>query len=82
MRGRHSAPFVDRNEEFNGNCDSEDELSFLAAKARLPEKLVLDTARETVALFHQYWQAEKANIPLAAKVVQAVEAHLKTIPIA
>ena len=61
---------------------SEDELSHLAAKARLPEKLVLDTARETVALFHQYWQAEKANLPLAAEVVQAVEAHLKTIPIA
>ena len=61
---------------------SEDELSHLAAKARLPERLVLDTARETVALFHQHWQAEKANLPLAAKVVQAVEAHLKTISIA
>lgn len=61
---------------------SEDELSHLAARARLPEKLVLDTARETVALFHQYWQAEKANLPLAAEVVQAIEAHLKTVPIA
>ena len=61
---------------------SEDELSHLAAKARLPERLVLDTARETVALFHQHWHAEKANLPLAAGVVQAVEAHLKTIPIA
>jgi serine/threonine-protein kinase HipA len=61
---------------------SEDELSHLAAKALLPEKLVLDTARETVALFHQHWQAEKANLPLTADVIQAVEAHLKTIPIA
>ena len=61
---------------------SEDELSHLAAKARLPEKLVLDTSRETVALFHQHWHAEKRNLPLAAEVVQAVEAHLKTIPIA
>ena len=61
---------------------SEDELSHLAAKARLPEKLVLDTARETVALFHQHWHAEKANLPLSAGVIQAVEAHLKTIPIA
>ena len=59
---------------------SEDELSHLAAKARLPEKLVLDTARETVALFHQHWHAEKRNLPLAAEVIQAVEAHLKTIP--
>ena len=61
---------------------SEDELSHLAAKARLPERLVLDTARETVALFHQYWHAEKANLPLSAEVVRAVETHLKTIPIA
>ena len=61
---------------------SEDELSHLAAKARLPEKLVLDTAHETVALFHQHWHAEKSNLPLAANVVQAVEVHLKTIPIA
>ena len=61
---------------------SEDELSHLAAKARLPERLVLDTARETVALFHQHWHAEKANLPLAAEVVQTVETHLKTIPIA
>lgn len=61
---------------------SEDELSHLAAGALLPEKLVLDTARETVALFHQHWQAEKANLPLAADVVEAIEKHLKTIPIA
>lgn len=61
---------------------SEDELSHLAAKALLPEKLVLDTARETVALFHQHWHAEKPNLPLTAEVIQAVEAHLKTIPIA
>lgn len=61
---------------------SEDELSHLAAKALLPEKLVLETARETVALFHQHWQAEKANLPLSADVVRAIEGHLETIPIA
>ena len=61
---------------------SEDELSHLAAKALLPEKLVLDTARETVALFHQHWQAEKANLPLSADIIQAIEGHLKTIPVA
>ena len=61
---------------------SEDELSHLAAKALLPEKLVLDTARETVALFHQHWRAEKANLPLSANVIDAVEAHLKKIPMA
>jgi serine/threonine-protein kinase HipA len=61
---------------------SEDELSHLAAKALLPEKLVLDTARETVALFHQHWKAEKQNLPLSAAVIVAVEKHIKTIPIA
>jgi len=61
---------------------SEDELSHLAAKARLPRKLVLDTAHETVALFHQHWKAAKASLPLAGDVIKAIEKHLKTIPIA
>ena len=60
---------------------TEDELSHLAAKALLPEKLVLDTARETVALFHQHWQAEKGNVPLSAEVVRAIERHVATVPI-
>ncbi|MCY4488925.1 MAG: HipA domain-containing protein [Deltaproteobacteria bacterium] len=61
---------------------SEDELSHLAARARLPQRLVLETARETVELFRQYWRAEKASLPLEASVVDAVEAHLRTVPIA
>ena len=61
---------------------SADELSHMAAKALLPEKLVLDTARETVDLFHQYWQAEKENLPLYAEVIRSIEEHLKEIPIA
>jgi serine/threonine-protein kinase HipA len=61
---------------------TEEELSHLAEKAKLPRKLVLDTARETVALFHQHWKAEKTNLPLAREIVRAVEAHLKTLPIA
>jgi len=61
---------------------SEDEILHLAAKARLPQRLVLDTARETVELFHQHWRAEKVNLPLEARVVDAVEKHLRTVPIA
>ncbi|MBE9554035.1 MAG: HipA domain-containing protein, partial [Proteobacteria bacterium] len=61
---------------------SEDELAHLAAKALLPEKLVLDTARETVALFHDHWRAEKAHLPLFADDIEAIDAHLETIPIA
>lgn len=44
-----------------------DELSQLAAKALLPEKLVLDTALE---LFYKHWQAEKTNLPLSGEVIQ------------
>jgi serine/threonine-protein kinase HipA len=61
---------------------SEDELSHLAACAKLPETLVLDTARETVALFHEAWAREKKNLPLYEDVVTAVDAHVKKVPIA
>ena len=61
---------------------SADELSHLAAKARLPAKLALDTAHETVELFHQYWKSEKAHLPLNDRVIRAIEEHLKTVPIA
>jgi serine/threonine-protein kinase HipA len=59
-----------------------DELSHLAAKARLPEKLVLDTAEETVSLFHEIWQKEKNNLALSRGVIEAIEQHLETLPIA
>ena len=71
---------LSRTKRFDGF--SEDELSHMAARARLPEKIVLDTARETVALFHDRWQAEKNNLPLAADTVKAIEAHMKKIPLA
>jgi len=61
---------------------SMDELAYLAGKARLPEKLVLDTAADTVARFQEAWASEKANLPVASKVDQAIEANLKRIPIA
>lgn len=70
---------VSRTKRFDGF--SEDELSHMAARARLPEKLVLDTAIETVARFHEQWQAEKKNLPLSAAVSEAVEAHMKRIPL-
>ena len=60
---------------------SEDELSHLAARARLPENLVLQTARETTALFHQYWQKEKNNLPMHRDVIEAIDQHLTTIPL-
>jgi serine/threonine-protein kinase HipA len=60
---------------------SKDELKHLAAKARLSEKLVLDTATETVERFKQIWSKEKASLPLEKKVVGIIEAHAASIPI-
>ena len=61
---------------------SRDELSHLAANAGLSEKLVLGTARETVTRFHEHWQAEKGNLPLTVDAIRAIDAHLRTVPIA
>lgn len=58
-----------------------DELRHLAAKALLPEKLVVDTAAETVQRFRQVWQAEKEHLPLAASVVKAIDGHAPTVPL-
>jgi serine/threonine-protein kinase HipA len=60
---------------------SKDELTHLAAKAKISEKLVLDTAAETVHRFKQMWADEKNSLPLEKKVVQRVDAHAATIPI-
>lgn len=57
-----------------------DELSHLAAKAMLPENLVLDTARQTVAGFHEVWAKEKAHLPLTRLMIEAIDKHLRSIP--
>jgi serine/threonine-protein kinase HipA len=59
-----------------------DELAYMAGKARLPERLVLEAAAETVMRFHEAWQAEKNNLPLSKEIVETVERHMKTVPIA
>lgn len=58
-----------------------DELSHLAARAMLPEKLVLDTAKQTVAGFYEVWAKEKAHLPLTKSVIEAIEMHLRSIPL-
>jgi serine/threonine-protein kinase HipA len=60
---------------------SRDELIHLAAKAALAEKLVIDTARETVSRFREIWASEKTNLPLARTVIEAIEAHAPRVPI-
>lgn len=80
LKDDHAALTVSRSRRFDQFTT--DELSHLAAKASLPEKVVLDTALETVALFHQHWRAEKANLPLPQPVIDAIERHLAIVPIA
>jgi serine/threonine-protein kinase HipA len=59
-----------------------DELKHLSARSHLPEKIVLDTAIETVALFHEHWQKEKGNLPLYSNVIEAIDKHIGKVPIA
>ena len=58
---------------------SMDELAHLAAKAELSEKLVLDTARETVERFRAVWDAAKKNLPMAGKARELIDAHAPSI---
>ena len=58
-----------------------DELKHLSARALIPEKIVLDAAIETVALFHEHWQKEKANLPLYSNVIEAIDEHIAKVPI-
>lgn len=67
-----------RTKRFDGFTT--DELIHLANKAELPEKLVLNTARETTEKFYHVWQSERQNLPLTKTVVTAIEKHLKTLP--
>ncbi|MYZ49634.1 type II toxin-antitoxin system HipA family toxin [Propylenella binzhouense] len=59
-----------------------DELAYLAAKAHLPEKPVIDAAKDTVARFNEVWAKEKAHLPQAGRVTEAIDAHLARLPIA
>ncbi len=69
----------------NTKADDEftfDELKHLAASALFPEKIVVDNAIETVALFYEHWQKEKTNLPLYSNVVEAIDKHIDKVPIA
>jgi serine/threonine-protein kinase HipA len=71
---------VSRSKCFEGFDEAE--LVHFAGRVGLAKALVLDTARETVELFHQHWIAEEKNLPLSADVVSTIDKHLRTVPLA
>lgn len=58
------------------------EFEHFANKSGMPTTLVTDTVRRTVSEFHDTWHAEQANLPMSSTVRQAINAHLKDLPIA
>lgn len=58
-----------------------DQLSYFAGKARLPEKLVLNTAKETVERFMTIWQQQISSTDNPVKMEAIISEHLKTIPL-
>jgi serine/threonine-protein kinase HipA len=57
-----------------------DQFRRFAEKARLPEKLTLDTVQETVSRFSQAWR-ESGTLDIPATVRQAIDRHLPTLPL-
>lgn len=58
-----------------------DQLSYFAGKARLPEKLVLNTAKETVERFMTIWQQQISSTDSPVKMEAIISEHLKIIPL-
>lgn len=59
-----------------------DELTYMAARAGLPEALVRDTAIEAVDRFHDVWGAERAHLPIADDLAAEIERLLGVVPLA
>jgi serine/threonine-protein kinase HipA len=60
----------------------DDELSHLAAKAGLPERLVIGIARETVERFRDVWAKERGHLPLHAEIAGVIDSQLNVVPLA
>jgi serine/threonine-protein kinase HipA len=58
-----------------------DALQYFAAKAGLPERLVLNSAKETIDRFRQVWKQEKNNLALSRTAIQAIDKHMARIPL-
>jgi len=42
----------------------------------------VDTAIDTIVLFHENWQKEKGNLPLYHNVIEAIDKQISKVPIA
>ena len=56
-----------------------DVLTRFAAKARLPEKLVLCAGTKTVERFMATWSEEREHLPLSRHIIETIEQHLRKI---
>ncbi len=74
------ALYVSRTKKFQRL--NRDEFVHLAAKVAFPKKPVLDAVDETVERFHAAWAAEKRHLPMTREVLDAIESHIKSVPLA
>ena len=58
-----------------------DELAIIADRAKVPTRLVLDTAKMTVEQFDDTWSREKSNLPFSSDVIDAIDKHRKGLAI-
>lgn len=58
-----------------------EQFAYLAAKAMLPEAPVLNTVKETLNLFREYWPREKKHLGLSKEIISLLDQHLKTLPL-
>lgn len=52
-----------------------EELAVMADRARLPARLIMDTARETVERFDAAWAREKRHLTFSGEVMAAIDRH-------
>lgn len=61
---------------------NEDELSYLTAKAGLPERLVIGIARETVVRFREAWAKARGHLPFHPEIAGVIDRQLEVVPLA
>ena len=59
-----------------------DQLARFAARAGLPETMVLAVAKDTVERFHDAWGNFRPHLPLPDDIVKSIDTHVAKIPLA